>query len=295
MALRTFHFNPDLGGFGGESSESDTTSAATPDAFCQIIKELVDNAVDACRLVPTKYSNQSTLQHTPENRIRIKDTERRVRVIIEKFRDNTATDNDDHEHVASQETTASVGRHPPVAKERDTEIYRVTVSDNGCGMADIQSCVDAFHTNKAHASMISLDNFSRKDELPKTKKGQSTKRKSRKKVPSKGVQDSEVPSEKQTGGRYGIGLTLCLLHAQRLVPNSCASIRSATCQDTHWKQVVCIVDMERDSVRCIFEDSAASMKSVDAKSFKSESGTSISILVPVGTSLLLLIFRDSTS
>eukprot|EP00525_Craspedostauros_australis_P004164 CAMPEP_0198132704 /NCGR_PEP_ID=MMETSP1442-20131203/58926_1 /TAXON_ID= /ORGANISM="Craspedostauros australis, Strain CCMP3328" /LENGTH=98 /DNA_ID=CAMNT_0043793769 /DNA_START=261 /DNA_END=554 /DNA_ORIENTATION=+ len=82
MALRAFHANPQVGGFGGESSgilratsasllrhqsvasttgkgrqhKQDTAGSTADavddhtsgDAFCQIVKELVDNAVDAC-------------------------------------------------------------------------------------------------------------------------------------------------------------------------------------------------------------------------------------------------------
>ena len=58
MALRAFHDNPCIGGFGGESTvlnrspesgDGDEELSKSGDAFCQIIKELVDNAVDACK------------------------------------------------------------------------------------------------------------------------------------------------------------------------------------------------------------------------------------------------------
>lgn len=53
--LQTFHSNPALGGFGNESgitigiSDKDEVKEGDCDAFAQIVKELVDNAVDACR------------------------------------------------------------------------------------------------------------------------------------------------------------------------------------------------------------------------------------------------------
>jgi hypothetical protein len=67
----------------------------------------------------------------------------------------------------------------PISNNQD--ILQVAISDNGCGMADVQKCVDAaFQSSKE--------------------------------------------GDTKTAGRYGIGLTLRLLHAQRLVPNSYASI-----------------------------------------------------------------------
>ena len=57
MALRTFHSNPSLGGFGNESTrlglsttsnKHENNADTNGDAFCQVIKEIVDNAVDAC-------------------------------------------------------------------------------------------------------------------------------------------------------------------------------------------------------------------------------------------------------
>ena len=75
MALRAFHANPSLGGFGGESSGPlRVNSQATEqdcDAFAQIVKELVDNAVDACQ-----------------------NTNGRIRVVIERMNGT----NDDEEY-----------------------------------------------------------------------------------------------------------------------------------------------------------------------------------------------------
>lgn len=91
MALQTFASHPSLGGFDDEHH-----------AYCQVLKEIVDNAIDAR---PTC-----------------------VRVQISK----------------------------------EKEAFQVSVTDNGCGMAHIQACVDPFSHNK---------------------------------------------TEKETSGRYGMGLT----------------------------------------------------------------------------------------
>lgn len=202
--FRTFTQNPSLGGFGGESSRPATAEEATPDAFCQIIKELVDNAVDACTVDSVACSQP-----------------KRVRVVIE-------------EHEKEGET---------VVENNRGEILRVTVTDNGCGMHDIAACVGAFHTSKA------------------------------------GPQQHQPASEKtndaqQTAGRYGIGLTLCLLHAQRLVPDSCASIQSARREDQRWTTMMAVVDEKTDAVRCIPQKDRRKRSST-------ESGTAVSVLVPV--------------
>ena len=195
MALRAFRANPCLGGFGGESSgQLKVNNQATEkdcDAFAQIVKELVDNAVDAC------HHSQG----------------KRIRVVIERLEQE---DDDDGEYA-----------------EVDY-LLRVTVSDNGCGMADIQQCVNAFRSSKA----------------------------------------GNTPVEKDTAGRYGIGLTLCLLHAQRLVPDSCASITSATSDSLHFTRASYVVDTEGDSVRCV-------KKELLPKTNPTESGTAVSLLVPV--------------
>ena len=111
----------DAGGFGSESS-------SVSDAFCQTVKELVENAVDACC-----QSSSSNV----------------------------------HQRVKTE------------INEQDQNTLQVIVTDNLSGMVDIQECVNAFKSTKG------------KDE---------------------------------TVGRYGVGLTLCVLHAQRLVPNSYACI-----------------------------------------------------------------------
>eukprot|EP00977_Amphora_coffeiformis_P001973 scaffold374_cov160-Amphora_coffeaeformis.AAC.10 len=240
MALRTFRHNPSLGGFGGESglSSGATTDTVGADAFCQIIKELVDNAVDACRVsVNNKATTKSTAAAAANNKKKkaatgginaATDTSRAA--IVHRVRINL----------------------DPSTEEDGTEVLRVTVTDTGCGMKDIQTCVDAFQTSKVH----NAENNTNKND----KEGNR--------------------QDKNTSGRYGIGLTLCLLHAQRLVPNTRASIKSATAEQDRWTVMSCVVDTEADSVRC-FPDASL------AKAVKGESGTSICLLVPGGTTAVL--------
>lgn len=195
--LQAFHLNPALGGFGNESSGLSLSSAVKEgdcDAFAQIVKELVDNAVDAC----TQNDDSAV---------------RRVRV--------------DFSQVSSN-------------------VLRVTVTDNGCGMESIQDCVEAFRSNKRNAS------------------------------------------SGNTTGRYGIGLTLCLLHAQRLVPHSTASITSATKDSPKFQRKDYVVDTDGDCVKSIDEEEIA-------KSRPEESGTSVSVLVPVRHYAALLIISLTMS
>jgi Histidine kinase-, DNA gyrase B-, and HSP90-like ATPase len=246
MALRTFRSNPSLGGFG--SGEADG------DAFCQVLKELVDNAVDACRsTLPSEEDAPSrttgtrrpgpvasargrgTRQQLPSDSSQT--PKKRVRVVIEPY------DVRKHHVVGQSESDVSQGE-PHEA--RNGELLRVTVTDNGVGMKDIQACVDPFSSSKAGHREDSQDPTS----------------------------DSRSSSavEQATAGRYGIGLTLCLLHTQRLVPDSCAIIRSATAEQPEWKQVTCVVSTDRVN---------GVQSSTVPKCQPGESGTTISILVPV--------------
>jgi hypothetical protein len=250
MALRTFRSNPSLGGFGSEStnllllSDKKRGHVAIPqrvdgDAFAQIIKELVDNAVDACSTSNCSEgangasSTDSSVPALPK----------RVRVEIQTFRKPSDSVADSDSESASND-------------DHTDEILRVRISDNGSGMNDIQACVDPFHTSKAHA----------------TEGGNRTTRN------NENSSADVVVVEAETAGRYGIGLTLCLLHAQRLVPGSCASIRSATSEHSHWTTMTCVIDTEGDSVECIPGERIA-------KAFPEESGTSVSLLVPVSTGM----------
>jgi DNA topoisomerase VI subunit B len=238
--LRTFCSNPGLGGFGNESTIHSTNKnndpvVVTPDAFCQIIKELVDNAVDACvaGMITTKnkQADKSKSSHKQDVTVGVdvaKTAAKRVRVVIERFMEQKDGSDDNH---------------------HNKELLKVTVSDNGCGMNNIQECVGAFHTSKSvYSTGNNADDAAASDQTHQT--------------------------TNQTAGRYGIGLTLCLLHAQRLVPDSCASIQSATTTDRAWKVVSVLVDTASDTVRCI-------PRTDIPKSASTESGTAVSILVPV--------------
>jgi Histidine kinase-, DNA gyrase B-, and HSP90-like ATPase len=289
MALRTFHFNPSLGGFGGDQSPClSTERTCTSDAFCQIIKELVDNAVDACisrqENANEEYDHNTIHQRSNETR------KKRVRVIIERFHEQR----NDSNNVDCKDSSC------PDNNERDCnmvdEILRVTVSDTGCGMRDIQKCVSAFHTSKAHASLLQAESNKAKESDEAV--GLPMKRKRIKTNPDK--PPTQAPNEGKTAGRYGVGLTLCLLHAQRLVPNSCASIRSATPDQKCWTNMLCVVDAARDSVHCLFHEDEAKPEDTSrsksknnivlpqAKSFPTESGTAISILIPVSATFWLV-------
>ena len=214
MALRAFHSNPSIGGFGNENSNTqilgnpipntandadtfDKGAAPIPcdssDALCQIVKELVDNAVDACRTAQKDSSIDNVVY--------------RVKVEILPYRN--------HEN------------GPPT--------LQVTVSDNGCGMKDIQACVNAFQSSKDGSS--------------------------------------------NTAGRYGIGLTLCLLHAQRLVVGTYSCITSATNDAHNFKRALFFVNTVGDSIECHREEDVE-------KGHASESGTCVSLLVPVSKFLL---------
>ena len=170
MALRTFRYNPSLGGFGGESalSSSDVTDNVGADAFCQIIKELVDNAVDACRV--TGNNNKRGITNLAGTK---KKTNRKT-----GLKNVTPTI---YHHTTTAATSVAVMHRvrinlDPSTEENGTELLRVTVTDNGCGMKDIQTCVDAFRTTKGHNADIHNDK-------------------------------ERHQHDKNTSGRYGIGLT----------------------------------------------------------------------------------------
>ena len=202
MALRTFHANPAIGGFGGENSldlrrkrsgnnakdEENDQENADGDVFCQIVKELVENAIDACSSKEIYSEDQAAT------------TNRRVKVEIQPWDDQS-----------------------------ENEELLLKVSDNGVGIDNIQNAVDAFQSNKEHS---------------------------------------------QSAGRYGIGLTLSLLHAQRLVSNSYAVITSATKDAAHFTRAWYVVNSVGDSVTCYKQEDVR-------KADEAESGTCVSLLVPV--------------
>jgi hypothetical protein len=346
MALRTFRSNPSLGGFGGESSAphvqnflNGPTSASRSnkngkkrnnqvdssgtchsvqdcDAFAQIIKELVDNAVDACCM---STGLLSVNHDTPRNR------HKRVRVVLEPFEPPSSATKDEEEEGLLGEPTGSKaiasqrsGKHNSTSNdivnanaeaskndddddedEHDStatnEILRVTVSDNGCGMEDIQDCVEAFRSSKAGnknnksdlAGYDATSSASNKNSAAAASQKLSATSNSNSGAAAR-QQGGGREEELLTAGRYGIGLTLCLLHAQRLVPNSCASITSATAAAPHFCKRHYVVDTEGDSVRCIDQTWIP-------KSYRDESGTSISVLIPVCDIIEILFCRSPLS
>ena len=99
------------------------------DAMAQILKELVDNAVDACCATKSNRPehDDGTGGAGKDEPISLK----RVRVIIEPVvGDRTGDDADD--------ASASARK----------ELLRVSVNDNGIGMGSIEDCVEAFRTSK---------------------------------------------------------------------------------------------------------------------------------------------------
>lgn len=220
MALRAFYSNPSIGGFGNEggsgirgscppmgipkrskvAGDSNTgtqhdggkaeESQESGNAFCQIVKELVDNSIDAC------------------------ETDKRA--------------------LSPAESSAKIHRIKveilPYDGGRDA--LQIVVSDNGCGMESIQDCVNAFRSSKNGSH------------------------------------------DQQTAGRYGIGLTLSLLHAQRLVPGTYSCITSATKSATSFRRAFFVVNTSGDRVECHREEEVP-------KSSTTESGTCASVVVPV--------------
>ena len=260
MALWAFHNNPGIGGFGesnpilfggstvraerkrngaretkkrrGERISSRISSsssgkfdrkntAGSADLICQIVKELVDNAVDACR---SPSSDGDTLRQANQKK--------RIRVEIQPFHDTGAFDEE------------SLTSSP--SKRSHSEILKLTVTDNGCGMENIQNCVNAFQTSKG---------------------GENRRNEN---IGNSSVADASC-------GRYGIGLTLCLLHAQRCIPNSVACISSTTPKSKHLTKVYFQVDKHEDCVKCVEEEK------VSLSTTATESGTCVSLLIPVST------------
>jgi len=265
--LRSFANNPSLGGFGGESQlatqlsqtvgnrqdndiEKSTNAninnnntqdnvAGSCDAFVQILKELVDNAVDACVSSNDKTTTMDDKDNTTMKRVRVKITSESV----------------------------------PVASKM-MNCLRLEVSDNGCGMEDIDKCVSAFSSNKQQTKDGRNDNdvgekvWSEMQSIGKKKKVDKTKKQS--------SSNNNGSTENYTSGRYGVGLTLCILHAQRLVPGTGASITSATASSEQWTRAVYEPDTTADSIVC-------KKREQFPKHSGNESGTTISLLVPVST------------
>lgn len=262
MALRAFKSNPSIGGFGGEYASSrlggdadalssfrvKVTVGGSCDAFAQIVKELVDNAVDAC--APFEDTT-NTIGIEGANRER---TMKRVRVTITSATGPVARDNDN-----DNGSSVSVSE----------SCLRIEVSDNGCGMADIDYCVSAFSSNKNW--MASNVESQRKLLLSNVKNANNEKM-------VKGGYENHTTStsdgnDNYTSGRYGVGLTLCLLHAQRLVPGTGACVTSATASASEWTRAIYEPDTDADAIVCKKKDKFPKVVG--------ESGTTISLLVPV--------------
>ena len=254
-------------GSGADDDGDDYQNTVTDcDAFSQIVKELVDNAVDACCMVSGPQPQSKSKRRrgkTPPNKASSSSSSsssssattssRRVRVVIEPFipplpsstdnlTETSTADDDDDDDDTSEAPTAVV------KTKRARDILRVTVSDNGVGMTSIQDCVEAFRSSKANNTTATA-----------TAGDKSS---------------TQQQQQHMTAGRYGIGLTLCLLHAQRLVPNSSTCITSATATASHFTRTYCVVDTEGDSVRCVDQ-------TLVPKRTPEESGTSVSLLIPV--------------
>ena len=198
----------------------DECSIGHGNLLCQIVKELVENSIDACRKsIITDFQNNSEEDH-----------KKRIRVDIKPFTDDRSFVN--------------LSKPDYASTEHSNDILQVTVTDNGCGMENIHRCVNAF---------------------PSTKAGKRT--------------DEIIKSH--VGGRHGIGLTLCLVHAQRYVPNSRAYISSATSKSKFLTRAFFEADEQDYSVMCV-EEEATSFSSLEQKS-----GTCVSLLVPVSSWIAL--------
>lgn len=113
------------------------------DAFAQIVKELVDNAVDACgsRGASSRFHHSKNTTMMMAEAILDKTVElKRVRVTIDRVKhDIAATGDGDGVGVDGEGSSHTATR----------DILRVTVSDNGIGMQNIEQSVSAFCTSKA--------------------------------------------------------------------------------------------------------------------------------------------------
>lgn len=249
------------------------------DAFAQILKELVDNAVDACSASScggSIYPHQKNVGKSKGKPSHNKSLNR-VRVSIDKVVNS----------VDSNATTKSHNSHP--FDDDNDNLLRVTVSDNGCGMIDIEKCVSAFSSSKAggvveprmehgvapHSEGTNSKQHRLHDSNNKGNDIQTCSNMCNNNTKSNN-NDHHYNSQSPTAGRYGIGLTLCLLHAQRLVPNSCTSITSSTMLQKSWTIAKFVVDAERDTVVCVDK------KTKEKKKDLNESGTAVSLLVPGG-------------
>ena len=306
MALRAFQSNPSVGGFGGENesriaasqstriggrqrnasgdaasrrAQGDFDTATNNDgdinvggcgAFAQIVKELVDNAVDACAS-PSNDSDANAADADQEQksmkRVRVHITSATIPVV------RHSDDGEDTENSSVENTTM--------------DCLRVEICDNGCGMENIDDCVTAFRSNKnggATRQSNGGDNGQQAGEKSvESTQSKATKKKGGKKQTSSQNQPPSDNNENYTSGRYGVGLTLCLLHAQRLVPGTGASITSATASAKEWTRAVYEADIDADNIVC-------KKKEQFPKEVEDECGTTISLYVPVSIYIIITNF-----
>ncbi len=384
MALRAFHNNPCIGGFGNESnllikktsssssrkynvathmtttaavttttgmkSSSSSSSTGTSsthkketesyhdsssfsssyrnnggDAFAQIVKELVDNAIDACRINTTNQHACSSMcsQHSHFASNNNTKNLKRVRVSIERV-DLGETNGTNNNHNDTDEedrpSTEEYNKMKPTNNDESNEVLRVTVTDNGCGMENIEHCVSIFSTTKSgHPTTRTTTLLHQEEDSSKSSTTAGVTY-----IPSKSTHAHTTTTSSRnntmecksngsthhTTGRYGLGLTLCLLHAQRLVPDSCASITSSTSEQSQWTVAKFVVDAERDTVVCVdkqFKNKKTKKKRIQQRSShdnihsdydnddgcggNNESGTAVSLLVPVSIFYTALFFK----
>jgi hypothetical protein len=294
MALRAFQSNPAIGGFGGEggssvlhcinqnratkkatqnkeqststgpdkatrqqqSSASSQLAGESCDAFAQIVKELVDNAVDAC----AREKNDDIGKENEHAASASSSLSKRVRVEIKPTQISLGDDNDD--------ATTTM------------DCLRVKVSDNGCGMEDIDDCVSAFGSTKNR----NVSSQQQQTSAKQTTKGKKSKSESKENNSGSNTNNKHAPSS-YTSGRYGVGLTLCLLHAQRLVPNSVTLIVTSTKTSDHWTIRRYRADTEKDEIVCLKEER---LPKID----KEECGTIVEVLVPVSRVVLHIVLHS---
>jgi hypothetical protein len=149
-------------------------------------------------------------------------------------------------------------------------------------MADIDYCVSAFSSNKNGLNSNVVESQTSKKATKRKPLQTVVKNANEKKV--KGGNEKQKTSsdsnDKYTSGRYGVGLTLCLLHAQRLVPGTGACITSATVSSSEWIRAIYEPDTDADAIVCKKKDKIPKVVG--------ESGTTISLLVPVSHDISLL-------
>ncbi|KAL3811520.1 hypothetical protein ACHAXA_010296 [Cyclostephanos tholiformis] len=267
--------------------------------------ELVDNAVDACGAFASNddadrerndgdgtggdETNEGRTATTTRRRVRVTITPATLSSFVST---GGSDDDDDDDGDGGGDGDSEGGRH----------LLRVEVSDNGCGMSDIDYCVSAFGSNKNGKTTTTttttrgrgIDDIGEgrrgsgmvgtaaEDSagIPSTEddaRGGGSNRKDQKSsstLPTASSDDVIEVNDGCTSGRYGVGLTLCLLHAQRLVPGTGACVTSATERDSSWVRATYEPDADRDVIVCRKRERFPKMQG--------ESGTTISLMVPGG-------------